>query len=151
MSIREEIIVEISTEKGGFHAADFSYFMHLFRAIYVAALDEAPSELSLRLTEIDIVDIDRIIKRLEFNLKINIDPFDASYYATKRLYPSDDLDIIDIRRRNPVDITFLAVPLAISVVAVVAAGAWTISGSTLKLPDFRTSIKNICKKFKIPK
>ncbi|MFZ6767102.1 hypothetical protein ACO0LM_08445 [Undibacterium sp. Di26W] len=150
MPTREKIIIEISTQKEDFHAADFSHFMYLFRAMYVAALDQIFSASYVSSSEINSGEIDLIVARIESKYKHGISRPDLANLALKELPPEHDLDIADIHRRNPIDITFVAVPLAIFVVAVIATGAWTLSGGNLKFPGLETSIKNIRKKLNLP-
>ncbi|MGX9785888.1 hypothetical protein [Janthinobacterium lividum] len=145
MLSRKKVAIEIATKEGPFSAADFSFFMILFRCVYVVAIEEefARRDHSYDHTSEDL--INKIIESIKIRFSEGIS--DSEIYDLARINLPEilELEISNITRRNPVEIVFVASFTAILVAAVIAGGGAVISRERVKIPDPKKAIENILK------
>lgn len=157
MAHREKITVEISTDNGPISSGEFIQFMFFFRAVYIATVlelergEDTHRWLERSLEELDDRVVREAIETVERRFRSPLAP-DIGRLGSSLLARDIDLEIHDIRRRNPISILFIAVPLAIVVAGVVAGGGIILSGKNvsikdkkLTLPDLKNSISYLRK------
>lgn len=130
----------IETESGPIPTKDFSYFLYLLRAAYVAGLVELPSSGGFEVTtDAQVMDFVAAIERRILNLSEH----EITELALFDLHPDEDLTIADIHRRNPVDVVFAAVTLPLVAAVILSGGSFQLGPLKVKLPPLGTGIEKL--------
>ncbi|MGF6181336.1 hypothetical protein ABIB42_002349 [Massilia sp. UYP32] len=136
----DEISAVLNTENGPIATRDLSYFLYLFRAAYVAAHQEINSQQHVELaTDYQALEFSKTIKARIANFHWS----SIRDLALYELHPKDELSIIDISRRNPLDIVFAATPPALIVAVIIAGGSFQFNSGRIILPSLKNAITNM--------
>jgi len=134
----------IDTESGPISVRDLSYFLYHFRAVYVEALSYKQEHQIYSLSrETEIAQIaEEIARRLANKGHIGI-----SRNALVNLPAEEELSIADISRRNPLDVVFSCVGVALAAAVIISGGEikWDSDGFKVKLPPLGTGIAELKK------
>jgi len=134
----------IDTETGPIPVRDFSYFLYLFRAVYVVAIqvyEEHFNENLTEYTEDNVKKLSNIVKkRILYKSTRNI-----SHLFFHELPISKDLTILDIKRENPLDVIFSGIPIALAVAVIFSGGKLelTKTGIKIELPPLGEGIRSL--------
>lgn len=134
----------IETESGPISVRDLSYFLYHFRAVYVEAWrfqqEQQINDLPLK-TEIAQM-ADEIAQRL-----VNKGHLGISKNALANLPAEAELAIADISRRNPLDVVFSCVGVALAAAVIISGGEikWDKDGFKVKLPPLGKGIAELKK------
>lgn len=134
----------IATESGPISVRDLSYFFYHFRAIYVEALS------CKREYQIDSLPPEAVIKQLAEKTTRSLAAkgnLAVSRNALKELPAEEELAIADISRRNPLDVVFSSVEIAILIAVIISGGEikWDKDGVKVKLPPLGKGIAELKK------
>jgi uncharacterized metal-binding protein len=134
----------IETESGPISVRDLSYFLYHFRAVYVEALSykqEHPIYNMPRETEIAQI-AEEIAQRLAKKGHLGV-----SRNALANLPAEEELAIADISRRNPLDVVFSCVGVALAAAVIISGGEikWDKDGFKVKLPPLGKGIAELRK------
>lgn len=134
----------IDTESGPISVRDLSYFLYHFRAVYVEALSYKQEHQIYRLSrETEIAQIaEEIAQRLADKGHLGI-----SRNALVNLPVEEELSIADISRRNPLDVVFSSVGVALAAAVIISGGEikWDSDGFKVKLPPLGQGIAELKK------
>jgi hypothetical protein len=137
-----EVVIE--TESGPISVRDLSYFLYHFRAVYVEALRYKQEHRIYGLPrETEIAHITQEIARRLAN-KGNRG---ISINALVNLPAEEELAIADISRRNPLDVVFSCVGVAMAAAVIISGGElkWDKDGFKVKLPPLGKGIAELKK------
>jgi hypothetical protein len=134
----------IKTESGPISILDLSHFLYHFRAAYVEALKfkkqntvyETPNE-----AELEII-ANEVASRMAVNGHVGI-----SNNALTPLHADEELNFVDISRRNPIDIVFSCVWVALAAATIISGGEIKLDkdGFRIKLPPLGKGIAELKK------
>lgn len=134
----------IETETGPISVRELSYFFYHFRAVYVEALRfKYEHQIYGRPSEFEIERIaEEIAQRLATKGHLGV-----SNNALIELPPEEELAIADISRRNPLDIVFSCVGVALAAAVIISGGEmkWDKDGFKVKLPPLGKGIAELKK------
>lgn len=134
----------IETESGPIPVRDLSYFLYHFRAVYVEALRfKQERQIFGRPSEFEIERIaEEIAQRLAAKGHLGI-----SNNALAPLPDEEELAIADISRRNPLDVVFSCVGVALAAAVIISGGEmkWDKDGFKVKLPPLGKGIAELKK------
>lgn len=134
----------IETESGPVSVQDLSTFLYYFRAAYVESLrckDELQIQDNLADLEIDGF-TSEVAQRMAVKGYNGI-----SENAKATLNVEDDLYLTDISRRNPIDVVFSCVGVALVAAVIISGGEvkWDKDGFRVKLPPLGKGIAELKK------
>lgn len=132
----------IETEPGLIAVQDLSTFFYYFRAAYVEALSFTKEIKIYELaSEEEAEDLAKLVAR-----RIAVKGYDGIAANAKQPLPShEDLYLSDIFRRNPIDVRFSCVRVALAVAVIISGGEIAGHGFKIKLPPLGTGIAEIKK------
>lgn len=139
----ESFTFTVETATGPFSVRDLSEFFYVFRAVYVAALealDANPDRGFFRSENWSAYET------FAEELALQMDewtPRTFSLYATLVVDQHEDLQIEDIRRRNPIDFDISAVAPAFFAAAILAGGICQFGTRKVTAPSFKKAISVI--------
>lgn len=143
---RSEIPTVIETESGPISTKDFSYFLYLFRAIYVLGYREALVLNSSELSENEIISFTEKVKKK----MVKLDWTEVRNLALFDLDKDSDLAIEDISRRNPLDALLVGLAPPIIAAAIIAGGSFRFSPSRITVPSPKRAIDKMRAAFGLP-
>ena len=134
----------IETESGPISTFDLSYFLYHFRAAYVEALEfkkEQQTDESLNEYQLEKI-AEEVASRLANKGRLGV-----SRNALKHLNADEELNFVDISRRNPIDIVFSCVGVALAAAVIISGGEikWDKDGFKVKLPPLGKGIAELKK------
>ncbi|MCK5769254.1 hypothetical protein [Algiphilus sp.] len=137
----------IDTYPGPVPTRDISYFLYLFRAVYVAGVeagyDRIPDE---QLTD-DL--IKSAVSKIAASIK-NIPREELSRLATRRLPDELELALDDIVRENPIRVTFCAATLALTAAVILSGGSFEFGPLKVELPPLGEGVQELRQAFGRP-
>ena len=119
----------IETESGPIPVRDLSYFLYHFRAVYVEALNYSQEHQIHGLPREAV--ISKIAKEMVLELAKK-GRQGITKNALANLLPEEELAINKISRRNPLDVLFTGVALAIAVAVIISGGEIKVDEDGLK-------------------
>jgi len=132
----------INTETGPIPVSDFSYFLYLFRAAYVAGIkanrNNFPNENFIK---DDVEKLSDIVKKdLSHKSKRDI-----TFLSFHKLPIHEDLTILDIKRENPLDVIFGGISIAFAIAVILSGGKFELTKDGLKveLPPLGKGIRSL--------
>jgi len=136
----------IDTETGPIPVRDFSYFLYLFRAVYVAAIQVyEKNHFNENLTEDNVKKLSDIVKKIILRKSTS----HLSHLFFYKLPISKDLTILDIKRENPLDVIFSGIPIALAVAVIFSGGKLELTkiGMKVELPPLGEGIRSLINAF----
>lgn len=133
------ITARIETDGTPIPMRDISYFLYLFRALYVAGYQITPPQ---GYPETDSLEQANMVAKLIVR-HISNSPRRFADFATESLSDEEDIRILDIHRQNPLFIYLQGIPLLILAGMIIAGGAIALNPGPIELPSLRDMIKNI--------
>ncbi len=134
----------IETESGPISVRELSYFLYHFRAVYVEALSYKKAHRIYNIPrENEIAQIAKeIAQRLAMKGHLGV-----SRNALAKLPAEEELAIAHISRRNPLDVVFSCVEVALAAAVIISGGEikWDKSGVKVKLPPLGKGITELKK------
>lgn len=134
----------IETNSGPISAQDLSKFLYYFRAAYVEALNyKKEGQIFDHISKAELQDF---ADEVAFRMGANGFP-GASYNANAWLPDEQDLNLADISRRNPLDVVFSCVGVALAAAVIISGGEikWDDKGFKVKLPPLGKGIAELRK------
>ena len=130
----------IQTEPGPIPTRELSYFLYMFRAVYVATLEAGYAELPEdQLSKEAVKNI-----ASEIRLKLNDIPQDElTRLATIPLADDCELGIDQIFRENPIRATFSAATIAFAVAVILSGGDFALGPLKVELPPVGHGIQEL--------
>lgn len=134
-----QLTANIETDGNPIPLGDLSYFLYLFRALYVAGREEMPGSGQFEIESIDQVNR---FARLIAN-RISKSPHQFADFASRKLNDQEDIRVVNIYRENPLFIVFEGIGLSLLACAIIAGGSIALNHETFELPSLRSMIPNI--------
>jgi len=132
----------LNTESGPVSVKDFSYFLYHFRAVYVESLKLAKKYKveSFQSKE----KLDEFQRVVEVKLA-NLHPMSLSKSALYPLDESEDLFFTELNRRNPIEIVFECIGVALTIAVIISGGKikFTKEGVEAELPPLGEGIDKL--------
>lgn len=125
----------IDTEPGPVSVWEFGHFLYLFRATYAAAAERLFEGQLNPYSSAE--ELQYFAEKLRRELS-KMDDRQVGLLARKEL--PMDLGIVDISRRNPFEIVFTGIAIAIAVAVIISGGTVKVGPIRVKLPPLGTGI-----------
>ncbi len=132
----------INTETGPIPVGDFSYFLYLFRAAYVAGIKANGSNFpNENFIKDEVEELSNIVQE---NL-LRKSKREITFLSFHKLPIHEDLTILDIKRENPLDVIFGGIAIAFTVAVILSGGKFELTKDGLKveLPPLGEGIKSL--------
>jgi hypothetical protein len=134
-----QLTANIETDGGPMPLGDLSYFLYLFRALYVAAREEMTSSGQFQIESIDQVNrFARLVAK-----RIGTSAHQFADFASRKLSDQEDIRVVNIYRQNPLFVVFEGIGLSLVTCAIIAGGSFALNQDTIELPSLRTMITKI--------
>lgn len=136
----ERFSCTIETTSGPFPARDFGEFLYVFRAVYVAAIDELSHSTSWNAEDTSQMHV------FAESIETKMNKWTAKTFArhaARKLHEEVELRIDEIHRRNPIDLGLVAVAPALLAAVIIAGGAYQFSTKKITIPTFKAAITSI--------
>ncbi|SFV65776.1 hypothetical protein MNB_SM-6-240 [hydrothermal vent metagenome] len=132
----------INTETGPIPVSDFSYFLYLFRAAYVAGIKASRNNFPNE--NFEKSDVKKLTNIVQENL-LHKSKRDITFLSFYKLPPHEDLTILDIKRENPLDVIFGGISIAFAVAVILSGGKFELTKDGLKveLPSLGDGIRSL--------
>ena len=136
---------EIDTASGPISVMELSYFLYHFRVAYVAALHVRDERGIKEISSEEEADMfaNEVAEYLS-----KIDTFQIRNFALLQLIDNEDLTFLNINRRNPLDIVFGGVAIALTAAVILSGGDFKLGPLHVKLPPLGKGIAELRKALK---
>lgn len=146
----DKVEVTIDSDGNPVPVQYFTTYFYWLRACYVLALDEYEFELGeedgdVAVKEKTAQELASSISRRASSMSQN----EISQFANKRLPPEQELLLQDIMRRNPFEVVFLGIGIALTAALIVSGGKFEFGLTKLKIqiPPLGEGIERLRKAF----
>ena len=146
----DKVEVTIDSDGNPVPVQYFTRYFYWLRACYVLALDEYKFELGeedgdVAVKEKTAQELASSISRRASSMSQN----EIYQFANKRLPPEQELLLQDIMRRNPFEVVFLGIGIALTAALIVSGGKFELSLTELKIqiPPLGEGIASLRKAF----
>jgi hypothetical protein len=145
----EKVEVTINSDGGPVPIQQFSEYFFLLRACYVMALDEVHFEMEddgdVAVAEVTTEHVAESI----LHRAASLPPGELNRLANQRLSSEEELYLNDIMRRNPFEVVFLGVGIALTAALIVSGGKFEFGLTKLKIeiPPLGEGIAKLRKAF----
>ena len=135
-------VTRINTETGPISVSDFSYFLYLFRAVYVAGVKVSRNHFPNK--NFEKSDVEKLSSIVRENL-LHKSKREITFLSFYKLPPHEDLTILDIKRENPLDVIFGGISIAFAIAVILSGGKFELSKDGLKveLPSLGDGIRSL--------
>ena len=137
--LKKENVLVVKTDGSAISSYEFSEFFRYFRAAYVA---------SLKLTHQHDVDVDfsdkEKVLRLANKLKLTLGGQDVEDLVSIDC-GDGELEILDIKRENPLVVTFCGAAVALMLAVIVSGGKYKLGMLEAELPPLGEGIASLRK------
>ena len=137
----------IETQSGPISIRELSYFLYHFRAAYVEGIKLNKREFSYE--ALNDEDLEKIAEEVAIQLASK-GTYGISQSALADLPANEELNFIDLTRRNPIEIVFSCVAVALAAAVIISGGEikWDKDGFSVKLPPLGKGIAELKKAIK---
>lgn len=145
----EEVEVTINSDGGPVPLHQFSEYFSLLRACYILALEEARFEMEddgdVAVAEITAEHVSEAILYRASSLS----PGELNRLSNQPLSPEEELYLTDIMRRNPFEVVFLGIGIALTAALIVSGGTFEFGLTKLQIeiPPLGEGIAKLRKAF----
>ncbi|WP_323915591.1 hypothetical protein [Aeromonas caviae] len=147
----EKVEVTIRSDGKPVPSRQFSEYFILLRACYVLALDEVQFELDQDDGDVAVAEmtVESVTAAITYRAS-TITPRELEILASAELPPHEELYLQNIVRRNPFDVVFLGIGIALAAALIVSGGKFEFGLTKLKIeiPPLGEGIEKLRKAFR---
>ncbi|WP_274035882.1 hypothetical protein [Vibrio parahaemolyticus] len=147
----ETVEVTINSDGRPVPLNQFSEYFSLLRACYVLALDEVQFQFDgddgdVMVAEMTATEVSELIASRASTLT----PMEVEHLASTELAPHEELYLQNIMRRNPFEVVFLGIGIALTAALIVSGGKFEFGLTKLKIeiPPLGEGIEKLRKAFR---